>query len=40
MAEVPAEKFTNWAGDFANVEAAQEYASVAGIPKGERVTLR
>ncbi len=30
--ELPADKFTNWTGDFANVEAAQHYARVGGIP--------
>jgi len=30
--EVPKAEFINWTGDFANIEAAQEFASVGGIP--------
>ena len=30
--EVPKDQFINWTGDFATVEAAQEFASVGGIP--------
>ncbi len=30
--EMPAERFTNWVGDFAGIDAAWEYASVGGIP--------
>jgi len=30
--EVPKDQFINWAGDFATIEAAQEFASVGGIP--------
>ena len=30
--EMPVERFTNWVGDFADIDAAWEYASVGGIP--------
>ncbi len=30
--EVPKNAFINWVGDFANIDAAQDYASVGGIP--------
>ena len=30
--EVPKEQFINWTGDFASIDAAQEYANVGGIP--------
>ena len=36
--EVPADKFINWVGDFANVNAAQQYASTGGIPTGSVIS--